>query len=358
MSPTNPSYSQPLVSAAMLASSTSALSLGEPHHLAASPTFNKMTFDASASVRQQRNTVKSGGVHKRSASNAQQQAAELSRKGSVPAAGNKHRRSTSKARSSDDEKDGSDEHDGSEDGGENGEDNEPSAESLRRRRFLERNRIAASKCRQKKKMWIQELERRAEDVTMQNRSLHIAVAQLKEEVMILKNQLLAHRNCSCTAIQQYLQTEAAASGESAAVAHAMSAAMAASSGFPLATQPPQALAPPQQQIAHSVAAQAVAAAAAAPSLLIPPQQVAQHVAQQAQNLILPTPQQQQQQQHQQQLSQQFIATHNHHQHTSSVDLSSISQANPAILTTSPSGGAAFVASSTGISKNATLGSGP
>ncbi|KAJ1935459.1 hypothetical protein EC988_008477, partial [Linderina pennispora] len=82
-------------------------------------------------------------------------------------------------------------------------DNDDSSEEMdeKRRKFLERNRVAASKCRQKKKMWIKELERRAEDATMQNRTLHLAVAQLKEEVIILKTQLLAHRNCGCSAIQ-------------------------------------------------------------------------------------------------------------------------------------------------------------
>ncbi|KAJ1643631.1 hypothetical protein LPJ64_004605 [Coemansia asiatica] len=343
MSPTNPNYSQPLVSAAMLASSTSALSLGEPqpHNIVASSAFGKMPYVAPTNDRQQRNTVRSGGVHKRTSS--AQQAAESSSRKSSSTPGNKHRRSRSKTKSDDEENAGSDGdgHDGSDDGADNGEGT--SAEQLRRRRFLERNRIAASKCRQKKKIWIQELERRAEDVTMQNRSLHIAVAQLKEEVMILKNQLLAHRNCGCTAIQQYLHTEAAATGDSAAVAQAMSAAMAASSGFPLATQPPQTLGASQQQIAHSVTAQAVAAAAAAPSLLIPPpQQVTQAHHPQAQGLILPTPQQTQQ----------------HHQHSSSVDLSSISQTNPPVLTASPSGGATFITTSAALSKNANLGTGP
>lgn len=31
------------------------------------------------------------------------------------------------------------------------------------------------------------------------------VAQLKEEAMFLKNQLLAHGNCSCDVVKQYLQ---------------------------------------------------------------------------------------------------------------------------------------------------------
>ncbi|KAJ2766874.1 hypothetical protein GGI18_005916 [Coemansia linderi] len=78
----------------------------------------------------------------------------------------------------------------------------------RRLRFLERNRMAASKCRQKKKVWIQDLERRAEEATMQNRSLHIAVAQLKEEVLILRSQLLSHHGCGCSAVQRFVSSDA------------------------------------------------------------------------------------------------------------------------------------------------------
>ncbi|KAJ2125703.1 hypothetical protein IW147_000763 [Coemansia sp. RSA 720] len=129
-------------------------------------------------------TVKSGGVHKSKPS--------TSSVSSSSTMGNQRNASHSDGDNSDRSA--------------NASDSEPQ-EQRRRRRFLERNRVAASKCRQKKKMWVQELERRAEDVTMQNRSLHIAVAQLKEEVMILKNQLLAHRNCNCSAIHQYLQAE-------------------------------------------------------------------------------------------------------------------------------------------------------
>ncbi|KAJ1965282.1 Vacuolar inheritance and morphology protein [Dipsacomyces acuminosporus] len=132
--------------------------------------------------------------------------------------------------------------------------NDESEEQRRRRKFLERNRIAASKCRQKKKLWIQELERRAEDVTMQNRTLHLTVAQLKEEVIILKNQLLAHRNCGCTAIHQFLQADCA--GDSVAQAATAAAAVAAVTGFPLATQPQrpqQSLNQPQQPPAQAPA---------------------------------------------------------------------------------------------------------
>jgi hypothetical protein len=76
----------------------------------------------------------------------------------------------------------------------------------KRRKFLERNRMAASKCRQKKKMWMQELEQRSEEVVQRNKALHTLVSQLKEEVLILKNQLLSHHNCNCNVIQQYVQT--------------------------------------------------------------------------------------------------------------------------------------------------------
>ncbi|KAJ1939805.1 hypothetical protein FBU59_004000 [Linderina macrospora] len=140
------------------------------------------------------------------------------------------------------------------------DENDDSSEEMdeKRRKFLERNRVAASKCRQKKKMWIKELERRAEDATMQNRTLHLAVAQLKEEVIILKTQLLAHRNCGCNAIQQYLQADcgdplthaAVASAtvplpqpmpgtimQDPAAAAAAAVVAAAATGFPLATQP-------------------------------------------------------------------------------------------------------------------------
>ncbi|KAJ2554714.1 hypothetical protein EV175_002502 [Coemansia sp. RSA 1933] len=239
-------------------------------------------------------------------------------------------------------------------------------EHERRRKFLERNRIAASKCRQKKKMWVQELERRAEDATMQNRSLHIAVAQLKEEVLILKNQLLAHHSCGCNAVQQYIQNGCGAPATGPSVAHAVSAAVAAS-GFSLPAHnqqtlaspaqtssmhihPQQQMPPPPQQPASAAMAAAVAAAASAnpgvnmsvsaaapPSLLLqppPPQQAPQ-----------PQPQPQHQQQHQQQMQQRsqgfqggghssYYPNHSGHQ----VDLS-------AVLTTAPSSAGARAYSS-------------
>ncbi|KAI8388324.1 uncharacterized protein BYT42DRAFT_602874 [Radiomyces spectabilis] len=74
-----------------------------------------------------------------------------------------------------------------------------------RKRFLERNRVAAFKCRQKKKKWMQELEYRSDQVINQHKELQAIVMQLREESMFLRNQLLAHSNCNCTAVQTYLK---------------------------------------------------------------------------------------------------------------------------------------------------------
>lgn len=45
----------------------------------------------------------------------------------------------------------------------------------RRQRFLERNRAAASRCRQKRKLWVNSLEKKAEDLASMNVSLSVGV---------------------------------------------------------------------------------------------------------------------------------------------------------------------------------------
>ncbi|KAJ8352039.1 hypothetical protein SKAU_G00235150 [Synaphobranchus kaupii] len=41
----------------------------------------------------------------------------------------------------------------------------------KRQKFLERNRVAASRCRQKRKVWVQSLEKKAEDLSSTNGQL-------------------------------------------------------------------------------------------------------------------------------------------------------------------------------------------
>ncbi|KAK3547840.1 hypothetical protein QTP86_031964, partial [Hemibagrus guttatus] len=72
----------------------------------------------------------------------------------------------------------------------------------RRQRFLERNRAAASRCRQKRKLWVNSLEKKAEELTSMNVSLTNEVSLLRNEVAHLKQLLLAHKDCPVTTLQK------------------------------------------------------------------------------------------------------------------------------------------------------------
>ncbi|XP_037011752.1 cyclic AMP-dependent transcription factor ATF-2 isoform X3 [Desmodus rotundus] len=72
----------------------------------------------------------------------------------------------------------------------------------KRRKFLERNRAAASRCRQKRKVWVQSLEKKAEDLSSLNGQLQSEVTLLRNEVAQLKQLLLAHKDCPVTAMQK------------------------------------------------------------------------------------------------------------------------------------------------------------
>ncbi|XP_040295562.1 cyclic AMP-dependent transcription factor ATF-2 isoform X2 [Bufo bufo] len=72
----------------------------------------------------------------------------------------------------------------------------------KRRKFLERNRAAASRCRQKRKVWVQSLEKKAEDLSSFNGQLQNEVTLLRNEVAQLKQLLLAHKDCPVTAMQK------------------------------------------------------------------------------------------------------------------------------------------------------------
>ncbi|CAB4422839.1 unnamed protein product [Rhizophagus irregularis] len=76
----------------------------------------------------------------------------------------------------------------------------------KRARLLERNRIAAAKCRQKKKQAQESLQQQASDLTQKNTTMHSLVNDLREEALKLKNQLLAHSTCNCNVIQEYVRT--------------------------------------------------------------------------------------------------------------------------------------------------------
>ena len=78
-------------------------------------------------------------------------------------------------------------------------------EDCRRSKFLERNRVAASKCRQKKKEWTNNIESQARQLQKDNTSLRQMVDSCKEEILFLKGEMLKHGTCGNSEIQEYLQ---------------------------------------------------------------------------------------------------------------------------------------------------------
>lgn len=66
---------------------------------------------------------------------------------------------------------------------------------IKRQKFLERNRAAASRCRAKKKQWVDNLEKKAKDMETVNANLQQEVAMLRSEVQQLKSILIAHKDC-------------------------------------------------------------------------------------------------------------------------------------------------------------------
>ncbi|RUS86248.1 hypothetical protein EGW08_005990 [Elysia chlorotica] len=72
----------------------------------------------------------------------------------------------------------------------------------RRRKFLERNRAAAARCRQKRKHWISNLEKKADELQNTNSKLQNEVKLLRGEVAQLKTLLIAHKDCPVTQQQK------------------------------------------------------------------------------------------------------------------------------------------------------------
>lgn len=85
-------------------------------------------------------------------------------------------------------------------GGSNGNKKRPAAEDKmdeeeKRKNFLERNRQAALKCRQRKKQWLSNLQAKVEYLTTDNEHLQTQTAALRDEIIHLKALLLAHKDC-------------------------------------------------------------------------------------------------------------------------------------------------------------------
>lgn len=91
---------------------------------------------------------------------------------------------------------------------ENGEEDEVED---KRERYREKNRLAAAKCRAKKKMNTEDLEESARSATAQNNRLKAEERELRDLFSSLRDQALAHdpsQGCSCHAIHAYNMNKA------------------------------------------------------------------------------------------------------------------------------------------------------
>ncbi|KAI2641667.1 hypothetical protein GGS26DRAFT_586064 [Hypomontagnella submonticulosa] len=82
------------------------------------------------------------------------------------------------------------------------------AESTKRNKFLERNRVAATKCRQKKKEWVSDLEETRFGLESQHSHLQMEYSSLKNEITQIKSQLMEHASCNDSNIDKWIENEA------------------------------------------------------------------------------------------------------------------------------------------------------
>jgi ATF/CREB family transcription factor len=107
----------------------------------------------------------------------------------APAKTAKKAKRGAKSESVDDEIGGSDGESGDESKFD-GEGGSPGDDEEKRKNFLERNRQAALKCRQRKKAWLQDLQTKVAFYEAENGGLQETVGALRNEVMFLKSQLM------------------------------------------------------------------------------------------------------------------------------------------------------------------------
>ncbi|KAH6988699.1 hypothetical protein EDB80DRAFT_730737 [Ilyonectria destructans] len=93
-------------------------------------------------------------------------------------------------------------------------DNEDLPRDPQRQRILESNRIAATKCRLRKRDKASALASRKQAMEDRNRYLSTCFDQLTTEIYHLKTQLLQHTDCKCIIIQKYIANEARKSVDS------------------------------------------------------------------------------------------------------------------------------------------------
>ncbi|KAF3065135.1 Cyclic AMP-dependent transcription factor ATF-7 [Daldinia childiae] len=88
------------------------------------------------------------------------------------------------------------------------DDTDHGVNTTRRTKFLERNRTAATKCRQKKREWVTDLEETKFDLENQHNLLQREYSDLKTEITEIKSQLMNHSSCNDPNIDKWIENEA------------------------------------------------------------------------------------------------------------------------------------------------------
>lgn len=70
------------------------------------------------------------------------------------------------------------------------------------------NRIAADKCRLRRRNEEDKLKSKHDDLEQDRRRLSVALSELTAETYLLKNMLMEHGSCDCRLIQDYLKESA------------------------------------------------------------------------------------------------------------------------------------------------------
>jgi hypothetical protein len=82
-------------------------------------------------------------------------------------------------------------------------------EEAKRKKFLERNRVAADKCRQNRKKWIDDLQAKAHFFSADNAAKRASVEELEQEIVQLRSMLFIHsRSCNEEDILNWVGHEA------------------------------------------------------------------------------------------------------------------------------------------------------
>lgn len=81
-------------------------------------------------------------------------------------------------------------------------------EKAKRDQFLERNRVAAHKCRQKKKEWVTKLDEEVRELSSRNKYLRAETDLLNNALFEMKNLIFKHTDCHFAPIDDFIAGEA------------------------------------------------------------------------------------------------------------------------------------------------------